>query len=570
MNIQPPSGDLPIQTMILRLPESHDLTRHSLFEWLDSTLVEMNWRSDIFLLDNDPAGEIERFTEIIGIIGEYLTREKLAVIYVHPFIRMQACTEAALNQWETVLNLTLGFQQEAYEQQDEVRMLILPIIQPPEAAAEEDILFIADFFRTRLAKPSFYFISNSPLDPQTVLEKELRVYVEPKGSAAEDIVFQLGINHVFDTILKRVESGRMDLLSPCGRHIVVDGEDVASFPCFARWEEKRPSKSTEPPDNPPCIECISGSCVSMKVNLAANAKQGEGRQAGMELALALSSAGRHREASGLAWMVFQLSATDPDKSAALLQQALCHLNLMEWRQADQALEKGMTCTDDPGLFAYHRGVVRFAQQDFSGAIRFFTQALERAPTAISGDDIRFNLGTSYVNLGQFAAARSIFDGMEQTSPPVRFYQGICDFNEGYMDRALGRFREALTLGPAPEDLARVHFYVASCLKELAHFDEAIVELKKAVNEDPTDYMNYNLLGFCHFQLKQHELAIEAFHKAIEINPGSAIDYASIGSNLRELGRYQDAIAMYHMALSLDPGLGFAKENIAKLKQLLEQ
>jgi len=501
MNPQPPFGTLPIQSVFLRLSSgSYDSTPQRLYDMLNSTLPSMNWRSDIFLLDDDPAGEIERFSDVIGIISEYLMREKLAVIYVHPLVRMPDCTRATIEKWESVLNLNLPFQQEAYEQQDEVRMLTLPIIQPPEAAPAEDILFVADFFRTRLAKPSFYFSSNSPLDPQTVLEKELRVYVEPKGSAAEDVISQLGINHVFDTILKRVESGRMDLLSPCGRHMVFDGKEGASFSCFARWEGKRPSESLELPDNPPCIECISRSCVSMKANLAANAKQGEGRQVGMELALALSNAGRHREAAGLAHMVFQLSATDPDKSAALLQQALCHLNLMEWRQADQALEKGMACTDDPGLFAYHRGVVRFAQQDFSGAIRFFTQALESPPTAISCDDIRFDLGTSYVNIGQFAVARSIFDGMEQTSPPVRFYQGICDFNEGYIDHALERFREALTLGPAPEDLSRVHFYVASCLKELAHFDEAIVELRKAVNEDPTDYMNYRLLGFCHFQL----------------------------------------------------------------------
>ncbi|MBM3132663.1 MAG: tetratricopeptide repeat protein, partial [Chloroflexi bacterium] len=124
------------------------------------------------------------------------------------------------------------------------------------------------------------------------------------------------------------------------------------------------------------------------------------------------------------------------------------------------------------------------------------------------------------------------------------------------------------LNPAPEDLSRVYFYMGSCLKDLGRYDEAIAALEMAVKADPNEYANYNLMGFCFYQTKRYEKAIEALYSAVKINPASAIDYASIGSNLRELGRYEDAIAMYNMALSIDPGLGFARENIVKLKKAL--
>jgi ribosomal protein S12 methylthiotransferase accessory factor len=97
--------------------------------------------------------------------------------------------------------------------------------------------------------------------------------------------------------------------------------------------------------------------------------------------------------------------------------------------------------------------------------------------------------------------------------------------------------------------------------------EALAEAEKLNNELKEIY---NLRGFCHFKLKQHQEAIAAFERAIEIDPGSAIDYANIGSNLRELGFKAEAIKLYKMALELDPEIDFARDNIARLERELDQ
>ena len=98
------------------------------------------------------------------------------------------------------------------------------------------------------------------------------------------------------------------------------------------------------------------------------------------------------------------------------------------------------------------------------------------------------------------------------------------------------------------------------------FEEALEILKKgeACDNERTDI--YNLMGFCHFKLKQHEKAIEAFARVLDLNPGSAIDYANIGSNYREMGEKDKAIYFYEIALSIDPSIDFARESLAKLKK----
>lgn len=571
-----PFATISPETIILRLSSVHAPVKHQEFlQQFGSILPFLNWRGHIFIVDDDPVGQINRACEIVQTVSEYLNNERLVTIYVHPFIRINQSDQSEIGEWESLLKLMQPFQQEAYDQQSEVRMLILPILEPQPDASIESILSTGEFFRNRLAKPSFYFHNRSPLNPQTVVEKDLRAYVdEADSTSANTILAQLRINHVFENILERIEIEQMELFDLCRRHLILDEKEGKAYPCFTQWEKEKPLDSDElpasPPENVNCVHCISHSCLSMENNLWANGKKDEGRQVFMELALAFSNRHNHREAASHARKAYEHSANDADRAAALLHLGLCHLSLSELTPAEESLKEGLKYSSDPGIFLYQLGNVQFARQNYLEAISHFQEALAAGSPEVPRDDLLFNLGISYINLEDFHRARQFLYQMEQKSAPVCFYRGICDFGEGTIESALATFQEALSLGPAPEDLSRVLFYIGTCLKEMGQYNEAVSELEKAIEADPQDYMNYNLLGFCLYQLKQHERAIAVFHQAVEINPGSAIDYASIGSNLRELGRFEDAIAMYQMALSLDPALTFAAENITKLKQRLEE
>ncbi len=571
-----PFGTLPPETLVIRLyPDNKpDKSRDFQKKFL-SILPYLNWRSHIYIVNDDPAGQIDRASEVIETIAEYFAGQKLSTIYIHPFISMHGSDKSQIKEWGRLLKLMLPFQKEAYDQQNEVRILLLPIIEPLKGASVEEILSAAEFFRARLAKPRLYFHEKSCVDTETIHKRDLRAYIDPSlETSAKGIISQLWINHIFDDIQKRVQEDQTELIAPCSRHLILDAKHDAMFTCFTQWKNAKPAESLAQleklPEDVDCHTCISNSCLSMEENLLANTEGEERSQVFLGLGMALSKKNMHKDALPHTRSAFKLSTNDENRAIALLHQGLCHMSLMELSKADEILKKGRAYSTDPGLFSYHRGKVQFAGQNYVKAINLFRKALESESPEVPEKDLLFNLAVSYVNREEFSRARHYLNLVKQVSSPVRFYQGVCNIAEGLIEPALEKFREAIALGPAPEDLSRILFYLGTCLKELGQYDEAIIELEKAIGADPHDYMNYNLLGFCFFQIKKYEEAIEAFHKAVEINPDSAIDYASIGSNLRELGRLEDAIAMYTKALLLDPALSFARENITKIEAILKQ
>jgi ribosomal protein S12 methylthiotransferase accessory factor len=99
---------------------------------------------------------------------------------------------------------------------------------------------------------------------------------------------------------------------------------------------------------------------------------------------------------------------------------------------------------------------------------------------------------------------------------------------------------------------------------MGEYRQALEVLKEGGKLDPERTDIYNLMGFCHFKLKEHPEAINNFQKVIDLDPSSAIDYANIASNYRQMGDKEKAIRYYQMALTLDDTIQFAKDNLKEL------
>lgn len=153
---------------------------------------------------------------------------------------------------------------------------------------------------------------------------------------------------------------------------------------------------------------------------------------------------------------------------------------------------------------------------------------------------------------------------------VRFFLGVCSLSLRDPSGALAFLREALELDPEEEDIPSIHVYTALCLKEQERFREAIALLEKAGAMDSGRTDVFNLLGYCHFRLKEHEKAIGCFREVLKLNPSSGIDYANIASSYREMGKVREAVSNYRLALELDPGIDFARENLERLTPLLPE
>jgi tetratricopeptide (TPR) repeat protein len=87
--------------------------------------------------------------------------------------------------------------------------------------------------------------------------------------------------------------------------------------------------------------------------------------------------------------------------------------------------------------------------------------------------------------------------------------------EGSMTAAEAILRKALQVNP---DLASAHFFLATALKSLGRYDEAIEHLRTASAKYPRDRVVLNQLGRVLFLKRQFKEAIGAFTSVIAIDP----------------------------------------------------
>jgi len=287
----------------------------------------------------------------------------------------------------------------------------------------------------------------------------------------------------------------------------------------------------------------------------------------LQLAMAFSDGGQHREAIEHAARARDLASLDTDRSDASIIKGLCHLGLREFEEAERALADAVGSAEDPGLLSFHRGRVQFEWRDYIEALERFEEALASGSEAVPVIDLLYYMAVSHLHIHEYTEARSYLERWRKTGERralMFYYRGLCDIGEESYESALHELRDCEAAGPDPQDMANVLFYTGVCLKELERFEEAIPVLERAAELDASESGVFNLLGFCFFKTARHAQAVDCFQRAIELDPRSAIDHANLATNLKELGRTEEAIASYRKALSLDPHIGFARENLAKL------
>jgi len=173
----------------------------------------------------------------------------------------------------------------------------------------------------------------------------------------------------------------------------------------------------------------------------------------------------------------------------------------------------------------------------------------------------------YENNPAAAAIMQLHD-MDKALPGkyyVHFYLGASHLKLEDHQTAIACFRRALTLDPTEQDLPSIYSYLAVALKDLGEYRQALEVLHEGEKLDRERTDIYNLMGFCHFKLKEHPEAIANFEKVIQLDPSSAIDYANIAANYRQMGETEKAIRYFRMALTLNDSIQFAKDNLEALQ-----
>ena len=196
------------------------------------------------------------------------------------------------------------------------------------------------------------------------------------------------------------------------------------------------------------------------------------------------------------------------------------------------------------------------------AIAFYEQAVARDPNyalAYAG------LAEAYVLLPYYAGARrhdTIPKAREAISTALRLDPNLAEahtangkFLYGYeMDifGALREHRRAIEL--QPNDATAHHWLGNDVLISLGRFDEAVAEVKRAIELDPLSPVINADLGITLYLARRYDDAIAQFNKTLEIDPTFFYTHYNLGIARQLKGDISGAISEYEKAkrLSDDP------------------
>ncbi len=527
--------------------------------WLAATLPHCAWSCHVVVSGPDHDGLVLR------TVVDHLERETVAMVYLH-LVAGGGIDPSPV--FSGLLEAAARFQSEAYRERTGARLVPLPILEVGPGADPRAALQTAGELATRLAKPSL-LLWDEP-DEATITSAAalgLRLYLGSRDRDAS-IMEILTAAHVLDGTMERME-GAGPLLGPCRPHLTISGGRV--FACARHWRRGRPDSVLDVERSPAwrpatslCSDCITDTITGMGPSLMANQRSQEGRELALRVSASLVDAGEHDPAAAVATTAAELSLSAAERADVLIQTGLCRLAGGRLEEADRALIEAADSGAPAGLIAYHRARVQVAWRDDIEALERFAEALESGTDAVSIEDLHFEMALSHIRLEEWGDARAHLEQIGEPSSAIAFNLGVCDLNDGHLERALENFDRSLELGPADDDLGRVRFFRGFCLKELERYEDAVDDLRRAIDLEQPELAHHNLLGFCLFKLGRHAEAVTSFEHAVAVDPGSAIDWANIGVNLERLGETERAAETYRKALAMDPSIGFAREGLERV------
>jgi len=567
-----PVGEAP-ESLYLRCDRGADPA--PLLGWLEGTLPALSWRSHLFVLGL-PEPPTALVAGVVERAGAFLDRVRFASLAIHPVVDLDHGFRLKGGDLEALLDAARRFQEEAYREQGESRMLIHPILVTCGRAPARRVGEVVAHLQSRLAFPRLMVGGEPEPELLALLDTDqVRLHIEPDGCAASDgVLRQLAAHHVFESLLERREGP--GLLEPCRRHLVVDPGRGGVFPCVLAWRlgagsvpMNLPSPGADQVPIAECAGCMKWSMERARADLERSGRGADCHRIMLRLAMALGERRRFSESAELASQAAGLATAAGDRAAAHLHLGLTLLLQGRLEDADGALRDALADGADPGLIAFHRGRVQMAWPDEIEALERFAEAEAASSDQVPERELHLAMAMCHVNLAEYDEARPHLARADDPGQRavVEFYRGLCELGEGRPAPALDRFRASMAAGPAPDDLSRVLLYEATSLKELGRYAEAIESLARAAVLEPDELAHHNLLGFCLYKLGRHREAVECFERAVEIDPRSALDWSNLGANLRELGRLDEAESAYGRALDLDPTLALARNGLERVDQL---
>jgi len=240
-------------------------------------------------------------------------------------------------------------------------------------------------------------------------------------------------------------------------------------------------------------------------------------------------------------------------------------------------ERRMARSDTANPDAYQdylRGrywLTKRTEEGFNKSIEYFQRAIEKDPAyalAYTGLADSYSLfanwsfappNEAYPRAKQAALkALEIDDTLAEAHTSLGFIKSTYDWDWSGAER---EFQRAIALNPGYATAH--HWYGGDPLRNQGRFEEATVELKRALELDPLSLIINRNMGDVFYLARQYDQAIEQYRKTLELDPNFASARGGLGNAYVQKSMYKEAIAEFEKSLALTdgksglPGLGRA-------------
>jgi tetratricopeptide (TPR) repeat protein len=239
----------------------------------------------------------------------------------------------------------------------------------------------------------------------------------------------------------------------------------------------------------------------------------------------------------------------PDDPETCLDYAQMLIQQEKLPEASALAEKVLALTPDNARAHSLLGQVLFAQKDYKGAREHLEVAVVDAP----GFDVAYLLGITYLKLNDTGRARLVFDdlvaGFGDTAR-IHIYFGMAYRKGELYDDAILELKKAISKNST---IRQAHYFLA--LAYLARdgesgFGAALAELQAEVKVDPNDARTHYLLGYIAMKQRNFHQAEVELSRSTSLDPQNPDPLLYLGQMYADADRTAEAEAAMRKAIAL--------------------